>query len=71
MRVGNGPAFKGALRQDIFVLKDGKAYRRTVDIGSSNFDFVQIKNHVTPGETVIISDMSEYKHLQEVDISRN
>ena len=70
MRVANGKAFTGANRQDIFVLKDGKAYRRTVNIGSSNFDYVEIKDQVKPGETVIISDMSEFKHLQEIEIDQ-
>jgi HlyD family secretion protein len=67
-RVANGPAFKGASRQDIFVVKNGKAIRRTVNIGLSNFDYVEIQNNISPGEQVIISDMSNYKHLQELDI---
>lgn len=68
MRVTNGPAFKGGSKQDIFVLKDGKAVRRSVNIGLSNFDFVEITNNVSTGEQVIISDMSAYKHLQEIEI---
>ena len=68
MRVANGPAFKGAALQDIFVVKNGKAHRRTVKVGMSNFDYVELLNNVQPGEVVIISDMSEYKHLQEISI---
>lgn len=69
VRVANGPAFKGASVQDIFVLrKDGKAEKRTVKIGLSNFDYVEIVEGIKPGETVIITDMSEYKNTKELEI---
>ena len=69
MRVPNGAAFKGGSVQDIFVLKpNGKAERRTVKIGLTNFDFVEITEGVAVGETVIISDMSKFQNVQEVEI---
>lgn len=68
MRIANGPAFKGAATQDIFVVQNGKATRRTANIGLSNFDYVELKDHVAPGETVITSDMSQYKHVKEITI---
>jgi HlyD family secretion protein len=68
MRVANGPAFKGPTVQDIFVLNNGKAERRTVHIGLTNFDYVEIQNGVKPGEEVITSDMSEYKNSKEVTV---
>jgi HlyD family secretion protein len=66
LRVANGPAFKGASPQDIFVLNNGKAERRTVHTGLSNFDFVELKDVVKPGDVVITSDMSEYKNAKEL-----
>ena len=42
IRVANGPAFKGASSQDIFVLNNDKAERRTVHTGMTNFDFVEL-----------------------------
>lgn len=68
MRVANGAAFKGAADQDIFVLNGGKAERRSVHLGLSNFDFVEIKDGVKPGDVVITSDMSEYKNAKELTI---
>lgn len=69
MRVPNGAAFKGGSVQDIFVLKPkGKAERRTVKIGLTNFDFVEITEGISAGETVIISDMSKFQNVQEVEI---
>ncbi|RWY46015.1 efflux RND transporter periplasmic adaptor subunit [Mucilaginibacter gilvus] len=68
MRVANGAAFKGPAEQDIFVLNGGKAERRAVHIGLSNFDFVEIKDGVKPGDVVITSDMSEFKNTKELTI---
>lgn len=70
MRVANGPAFKGGNTQDIFVVNNGKAERRTANIGLSNFDYVEIKDHVKPGDVVITSDMSDYKNSKEIKISQ-
>lgn len=69
IRVANGPAFKGATVQDIFVLrKDGKAEKRRIKIGLANFDYVEITEGIKPGETVIITDLSEYKNTKELEI---
>jgi HlyD family secretion protein len=68
MRVANGPAFKGPSVQDIFVVRNGKAERRTVHIGLTNFDYVELLDGVKPGDMVITSDMSEYKNSPELTI---
>jgi len=67
--VANGPAFKGSNLQDIFVVNKGKAQRRTVHIGLTNFDYVEIKDGVKPGDVVITSDMSEFKNSTEITIN--
>jgi len=71
VRVANGPAFKGKRTQAIYVLTDkGGARRREVQIGLSNFDYVELKSGVQPGEKVIITDLSEYEHLEEITINK-
>ncbi|HTB26967.1 MAG TPA: HlyD family efflux transporter periplasmic adaptor subunit [Puia sp.] len=69
LRVPNGAAFKGSSIQDVFVLNNGKAERRTVHIGLTNFDFVEIKDNLNPGDVIITSDMSEYKNVKEITIT--
>lgn len=69
LRVANGPAFKGPATQDIFVLQNGKAEKRTVHIGMTNFDFVEIKDNVKVGEVVITSDISQFKNTNEIIIN--
>lgn len=70
VRVANGPAFKGKRSQFVFVLPKGNnvARRREVTLGLSNFDFVEIKSGLQPGEQVIITDLSEYEHANELTI---
>jgi HlyD family secretion protein len=55
--------------QDIFVLNGNKAERRTVHIGLSNFDYVELMDQVKPGDVVITSDMSNYKNVKEITIN--
>ena len=69
MRVANGPAFKGPAVQDIFVVNNGKAEKRTVHIGLTNFDYVEIQDGVKPGDVIVTSDMTEFKNSKEVTIT--
>ena len=72
VRVANGPAFKGKKSQFVYVLNDqGIAQRREVQTGLSNFDFVEVKGGIQPGEKVIITDLSEFEHLEEITINNN
>ena len=69
VRVANGAAFKPGQRQDMFVLRpDGKLERRTITVGLASFDFVEITAGLSPGETVVTSDLSRFKHLKEIDV---
>jgi HlyD family secretion protein len=68
LRIANGAAFKGSATQDVFVVKDGKAVRRRVHVGMSNFDYVEILDNVQAGEVIITSDMSEFANTREIKI---
>lgn len=68
VRVANGPTFSGKRKPYVYVLKDGIARRREVETGLSSFDYVEIKSGIAAGETVIISDLSRFEHLQEIII---
>jgi len=69
-RVANGPAFKGNGAQDIFILQNGKAVKRSVHTGMSNFDYIELKDNVREGEVVVISDMSDFKNAKEINIRK-
>jgi len=68
-RVANGPAFKGKRRQFVYVMgNDNVARRRDVEIGLTNFDWVEIKSGLQPGDKVILTDLSDYEHLEQLTI---
>jgi HlyD family secretion protein len=71
MRVKNGAAFKGGATQDVFVLVNNKAVRKSVNIGVSNFDYVQLQDQVKPGDEVIVSDMKQFKNTQEIELTNS
>lgn len=67
LRVANGPAFNGAQRQHLFVLRGTEARRLEVGIGLVNSDFVEISSpEITPGDRVVISNMRDYDHLDRI-----
>lgn len=68
VRVKNGAAFRGAGSQEVFFLEGNKAVKRRIKRGISNADFVEIETNAKPGEQIIISDMSDYRHLDEFTI---
>ncbi|MCF2444825.1 efflux RND transporter periplasmic adaptor subunit [Dyadobacter sp. CY345] len=70
LRVANGPTFNGKRKQFVYVFKNGIAYRREVEVGLSNFDFVEIKSGLEKGETVIITDMSQLENMEEISIKQ-
>jgi len=68
LRVANGPTFTGKRKQFVYVMQNGIAHRREVEIGLSNFDYVEIKSGLASGEKVILTDMNQYEHLEEISI---
>ena len=68
LRTKNGPFYQGGKEQPVFVVKDGRALRRTVRFGDSNFDFVQITGGLRAGEEIVVSDMKEHLDTPELTI---
>lgn len=71
-RIPNGQFFHGAGRYTIFVAdsEGNKLEARTVTLGDSNFDFVEVTSGLRPGERVVISDMSEYRSDKSLRLLR-
>lgn len=68
LRVKNGPVFNGSRFQKIYVVKAGKAYLKEVEIGLSNFDYVEIVSGLSEGEEVIISDIEKFNEISEIRV---
>ena len=61
----NGNFYKGKKDQKVFVVQGETALARTVDIGLTNVDQVEIIG-LEAGDELIISDMSDYAQANEV-----
>ncbi|MDF7811163.1 efflux RND transporter periplasmic adaptor subunit [Hymenobacter sp. YC55] len=69
VRVKNGPFYQGGKEQPVFVVRDGKLLRRTVQFGDSNFDFVEVKSGLRAGEEIVVSDMKDYLDTPEFTLN--
>jgi HlyD family secretion protein len=69
LRVKNGPFYQGGKEQPVFVLAGGRAVRRTVRFGDSNFDYVQVLSGLQAGEEIVVSDMKD--HLATPELTLN
>ena len=66
LRLKNGPFYQGGKEQPVYVVANGKAVRRTVRFGDSNFDHVQILSGLRAGDEVVVSDMKEHVETPEL-----
>ena len=64
----NGPAFKGGRVQKIFVVKDGYAEVREVELGLNTRERVEVISGLIPGEKIILSDMSSYENRTKIPL---
>ena len=69
LRVTNGPFYNGSVDQDVFVLEGDTAVRRRVNIGVSNFDYVELQgDEISAGDVVIVSDTKQHRHMDEIAV---
>lgn len=67
--IPNGSYFQGAGVYELFVKTEpGRLEKRTVSLGDSNFDYVEVKAGIAPGEEVVVSDMSSYKKKKAINL---
>lgn len=69
VRITNGPFYTGPGEYELFVLDgDDELLRRKVNLGDSNFEYVEVKSGLQPGDRVVISDMKEFKTKKRLRI---
>ncbi|MDE6770157.1 MAG: efflux RND transporter periplasmic adaptor subunit, partial [Muribaculaceae bacterium] len=68
-RIPNGSYFQGPGVYELFVKTEpGRLEKRTVSLGDSNFDYVEVKAGIAPGEDVVVSDMSAFKKKKSINL---
>ncbi len=68
MRIKRGQITESQGSQPIFLLRDGHAVRTEVQVGLVGYDFAEILDGLTVGDSVITSSMKEYVHLSKIRI---
>jgi len=69
VRIPNGSYFQGPGSYQLFVkVSEGRLERRNVSLGDSNFDYVEVKSGIQPGEQVVVSDMASYKNKRSIKL---
>ena len=63
MRIANASYYTGRSEYELFVVtSDNELVKRKVQLGDSNFEYVEVLSGLQPGDEVVISDMSSYKN---------
>jgi HlyD family secretion protein len=68
VRVARGPFAQGGGAQQVFVLRNGRAYRTPVRLGVSNFDWFEVVDGLSVGDEIIASDMRDYESAPELRV---
>lgn len=61
MRIANSSYYSGKGDYELFVVNGDQLLRRKVQLGDSNFEYVEVTSGLQPGDKVVVSDMSAYK----------
>jgi HlyD family secretion protein len=68
LRIPSGIYYIGPGKYNLWVIKDGKAEKRSVTLGESSFEYVEVVSGLNKGEHVIISNMEQYKNKKSLKI---
>lgn len=69
VRVTNGSFYTGPGEYDIFVLDgENELVKRKVRFGDSNFEYVEVKSGLEPGDRMVINDMNDFKNSKTLKI---
>ena len=63
LRVAKGPSTSGEGVQQVFVVRGDRAVRTRLRFGLSGYDRVEVMEGAAAGDTIVVSDMSDYSHL--------
>lgn len=59
-RIKNGSFFKDPGKYVLYVRNGDELVARSVELGTSNYDYIEVRGGLQPGDEVVVSDMSDY-----------
>jgi HlyD family secretion protein len=69
LSVPRGPFVSGGTVQPLFVVLNDRLIKRSVRVGLAGYERVEILDGLTDGDTIVLSDMQDYMHLETVRLS--
>lgn len=71
LRLANASYYVGRGEYDLFVRSsEGELQKRKVQLGDSNFEYVEVVSGLEPGDQVVVSDMSRYKNKSKLKVKK-
>ena len=72
VRIPTGAYFKGPGQYELFVLSgDDELEKRSLRLGDSNYEYVEVVSGLKPGDRVVISDMSDFENTNRLKLNHN
>ena len=69
MRIANASYYVGKGEYDLFVVNGDQLLKRKVQLGDSNYEYVEVISGLQPGDQVVVSDMASYKDKNKLKIN--
>ena len=68
LRIANSSYYVGKGEYELFVVNGNQLLKRKVQLGDSNFEYVEVVSGLQEGDQVIVSDMNDYKDKNKLKI---
>ena len=68
LRIANAAYYVGKGEYELFVVNGGQLEKRKVQLGESNYEYVEVVSGLQEGDEVVISDMSSYKNKHKLKL---
>lgn len=68
LRIANSSYYVGKGEYELFVVNGNQLLKRKVQLGVSNFEYVEVVSGLQEGDQVIVSDMNAYKDKNKLKI---
>ena len=71
LRLANASYYVGRGEYDLFIrTSEGELQKRKVQLGDSNFEYVEVVSGLEPGDQVVVSNMSQYKNKNKLKVKK-
>jgi HlyD family secretion protein len=69
LRLANASYYMGRGEYELFVMEnDNELVKRKVQLGDSNFEYVEIVSGLKPGDRIVVSDMSSFRNKNKLKV---